>query len=63
MTLKERKKANEKIIRKRNMDLPAGSPMYYYCRGCGAEMIEPESHSYPAPRLCYDCKEEGITEK
>lgn len=59
MTLQERQVANAKIKRKRNDELPAGAPMYYYCRGCGAEMKEPEGHSYPAPKLCHDCKMEG----
>lgn len=54
-----RKKQNSKIVRKNNAALYAGSPMYYYCRSCGAEMIEPESHSWPAPRYCSDCITEG----
>lgn len=55
----KRKRANAKIKRIDNTKLHAGSPMYYYCRACGAEMIEPESHPYPAPRFCAACKSEG----
>lgn len=59
MTFEQRKKRNSKIKRKKNDELPAGSPMYYYCHSCGAEMIEPEDHAYPAPRICAQCKLEG----
>jgi len=61
-SFEERKVMNSKLVRKRNSELQAGSPLYYYCRLCGAEMMEPESHQYPAPRLCADCKAEGRKE-
>lgn len=39
-----------------NGALPAGSPMYYYCRGCGAPFEPwPEAHLDPAPRYCVPC--------
>lgn len=28
----------------RNEDLPAGSPMYFRCIGCGVTLIEPEGY-------------------
>jgi hypothetical protein len=59
MDFEQRKRANENIERKDNTMLYAGSPMFYYCRSCGAEMIEPELHPYPAPRFCDDCIREG----
>lgn len=46
--------------RKDNASLPAGSPMYYYCERCGAEMVLPELHVEPAPKLCADCQK-GLT--
>jgi hypothetical protein len=55
MNFQERVAANAKIKRVNNAALYAGEPMYYYCRACGAEMIEPETHPYPAPRFCADC--------
>ncbi len=42
-----------------NASLYAGSPMYYYCRLCGAEMVLPEAHICMAPRYCTDCVGEG----
>lgn len=40
-----------------NGDLPAGSPMYYYCRECGEFITSlPEEHFSPAPKLCEDCE-------
>ena len=41
--------------RVRNADLPAGSPMHYYCRVCGAEYLMPELFEGPSPKLCDDC--------
>lgn len=55
----KRKAENSTLKRKRNMDLPAGSPMFYYCYLCGAEMARTETHSGPAPKLCDDCLAEG----
>jgi DNA replicative helicase MCM subunit Mcm2 (Cdc46/Mcm family) len=53
----ERCDKNKDIVRKNNDDLPAGSPMYYYCKGCGEEMKLPETHPGPAPQHCEECKE------
>ena len=46
----------------KNEDMPAGSPMYYYCTLCGAEMILDELHTCPAPLYCFDCvyEERGV---
>lgn len=40
-----------------NSSLPAGSPMYYYCRFCGAHTETlPETH-WNAPKItCEPCK-------
>lgn len=40
-----------------NMDLDAGSPMYYYCRCCGEERVLPEHHNmhYMKLRYCDEC--------
>lgn len=51
-----RKEKNKNIKRVNNQDLYAGSPVYYYCRDCSEEMILPETHIEPAPRLCFPCK-------
>jgi hypothetical protein len=40
-----------------NSSLVAGSPMYYYCKACGAFITAlPETHFTPAPRYCDDCE-------
>jgi hypothetical protein len=40
-----------------NSTLPAGSPMYYYCRECREFLTSlPEEHLAPAPALCEACK-------
>lgn len=59
LTFEQRKEVNAHIERIDNSSLFAGSPMYYYCRTCGAQMVEPESHPYPAPKFCDDCISEG----
>lgn len=56
---KRRSAANAKIKRVNNASLYAGSPMYYYCRGCGAQMVLPETHTCVAPSWCNDCIREG----
>jgi hypothetical protein len=49
--------ANRDKDRIDNSALPAGSPMYYYCRECRAFLTAlPEEHFTPAPSLCEDCK-------
>lgn len=55
----ERKLVNGKLPRVDNSKLPAGSPMYYYCRLCGQTMILPELHMEMAPRYCEYCIDEG----
>lgn len=52
----ERKKANKKIKRIDNDALPAGSPMYFYCEICSAEMIVPETYMY-RDKNCALCQE------
>ena len=54
--LKKRRSANQNKIRISNEDLPAGSPMYFYCISCAAELKVPENFIV-RPRLCEDCKE------
>lgn len=41
-----------------NASLPAGAPMYYYCRGCGAlTAIKPETWvDNPPPKYCAECR-------
>ena len=58
-SFEERKLANSKKERVDNGKLYAGSPMYYYCRLCGNEMVLPEAHVCAAPRYCNDCIDEG----
>ena len=59
MNFKDRKRQNAKLPRVNNATLPAGSPMFYYCRLCGAEMTRPEDDVEPAPKFCPDCISEG----
>jgi hypothetical protein len=41
-----------------NASLYAGSPMYYYCRSCGALAdVLGEEHISPPRHLCDDCEE------
>lgn len=54
----ERRRRNKTILRKQNDKLPAGSPMYFYCPGCGAELVEPEGY-IRREKLCVDCQELG----
>lgn len=51
---KRRENQPEKI---NNALLPAGSPMYYYCKACGhlAEEL-PESHLSAPKKLCNECQ-------
>jgi hypothetical protein len=40
-----------------NASLPAGSPMYFYCRSCGAPADEkPEDYVDEVRRLCPACQ-------
>ena len=59
-----RLKINSKKPKVNNASLRAGSPMYYYCSRCEAEIVMPELHSAPAPKLCGECIKEtrpGLT--
>lgn len=38
----------------RNEDLPAGSPMYFACIGCGAAIVVPEDWT-SKPEACREC--------
>ena len=38
-----------------NNSLYAGSPMYFYCLSCGAEIVVPESY-LRKPDLCEECQ-------
>lgn len=47
-----------------NGSLPAGSPMYYYCRSCGHHVatLAEDWFEIPPPKLCTFCvllREEG----
>ena len=49
-----------------NADIPAGSPMYFYCRHCGIPTeVLPEDYVFPPMRECSQCqglKNEGWLE-
>ncbi len=41
-----------------NSSLPAGSPMYFYCRICGHQSdVKGESYTSPPRKYCKDCGE------
>ncbi|MBL8830353.1 MAG: hypothetical protein JNM18_25470 [Planctomycetaceae bacterium] len=50
-----------------NADLPAGSPMYFYCRHCGIPSeVLPEDYVFPPLQECSQCqglKSEGWLEE
>jgi hypothetical protein len=52
--LQQRREANRGKPRLDNASLPAGSPMTYYCIGCGADIVVPENWLYK-PSLCTEC--------
>lgn len=54
-----RKAANAKIARIDNAKLYAGSPMYYYCKFCGEQMMLTETHLEQPPWFCDLCISEG----
>lgn len=40
-----------------NGSLRAGSPMYFYCKGCGRNhAVLPESYLTPPTKFCNDCQ-------
>jgi hypothetical protein len=54
---KKRKAANDPNQQINNSSLPAGSPMYYYCRCCGEHTETlPESHIRRPKTVCDPCK-------
>jgi len=53
--LEERRKANKGKPRINNSSLHAGSPMYFYCIGCGGEIVVPESYT-SKPDCCRECE-------
>lgn len=57
--LEKKKEVAKDIERVNNSDLPAGAPMYYYCRLCGSEVdVLSETHVGPSPKLCnYPCQQ------
>ena len=65
-TLREKEKAlaalekrREKNKNKKHIDnssLYAGSPMYFYCLGCNAEIVVPENYT-TRPKLCPECQD------
>ena len=43
---------------KNNNLLPAGSPMYFYCKYCGhLSDTLPENYVTPPTKVCKDCRE------
>ena len=56
--LAKRRKENKKKKRIDNSSLPAGSPMYFYCKSCGglADTL-PENYFLSTPKnLCGECQ-------
>lgn len=54
---KKRKEANAKVEQVNNSDLPAGSPMYFYCLYCGGLTdCLPESYIGKPRRVCEPCE-------
>lgn len=54
LALQARRKKNKGIKHIDNASLHAGSPMYFYCHGCGAEMVYPEGYTSRSFH-CTDC--------
>ncbi len=52
--LAERREANKTITRIDNSKLYAGEPMYFYCIGCGAQIMVPEGY-ITKPDCCPEC--------
>lgn len=53
----KRREENARKERINNADLPAGSPMHYYCHRCKAEQILPENHTgSDIKQYCDDCQ-------
>lgn len=56
--LATRREENESKPRIKNQELPAGSPMYYYCKSCGALAdTKPENWFGSLPKkICDECQ-------
>jgi len=53
----QRKEAWQKRPRVDNAELHAGSPMWYYCKGCGKLLAQlPETHVEYPPQHCDGCQ-------
>lgn len=52
--LAQRRLANRSLVHVDNSSLYAGEPMYFYCLGCGAEIVVPESW-ITKPDCCPEC--------
>lgn len=60
--LKERIANQPKQIN--NSSLPAGSPMYFYCKICGHQSdVKPESYVSAPNKYCEECKDLKDTSK
>ena len=56
--LSDRIEANARMERVNNADLPAGSPMHYYCQLCKALAdVLPEEHDCSPAKYCVPCEE------
>lgn len=56
--LKTRQQENAAVRRVNNADLPAGSPMHYYCKLCKAETdVLPEEHDERPRQYCTPCQD------
>jgi len=53
--LKKRQQKNKGKKRVDNESLYAGSPMYFYCRACGGEIVVPESYVTRSD-FCSECQ-------
>lgn len=52
-----KKRRENKPEQVNNASLPAGSPMYFYCKSCGhLADTKPESYFTPVKQLCGECR-------
>jgi len=55
--LQRRREAAKTQVVINNSDLIAGSPMFYFCNGCGMQnIVLPENHLHMPPKLCMECQ-------
>jgi hypothetical protein len=52
--LAERREASKNLPYIDNASLPAGSPMYFKCIGCGARLVVGEGY-ITRPKFCVEC--------